>query len=402
MNYVERRTQSSLAAILPHLDVELTERCNNACMHCYINLSAADDAARRREFSTDEWQDIFRQAADLGTLSIRFTGGEPLLREDFSELYLSARRLGTKVQLFTNARLLTPELAVLFSRIPPLQKIEITVYGLTPATYDAAACSPGAYQEFRQGLELLLQYQVPFIVKWALLPPNRHELGEFEQWAAALPWAEASPPSTSMEFDLRARRDSPARNQMIERLRPAPEEAVAHSTRDAERYRREMAQFFARFTRPPGDTLFTCGAGHSLHVDAYGHIQGCMLLRDPALTVDARLVSLARALTDLPARLGALKATHPAYLERCARCFLRGLCESCPAKSWMEHGALDIPVDYHCQIAHTQARFLGLLSSSENAWEIVDWQERVSMLQLDEVSVSSIKQQNIPLSESPP
>jgi hypothetical protein len=127
-----------------------------------------------------------------------------------------------------------------------------------------------------------------------------------------------------------------------------------------------------------------------------------MLLRDPALTVDARLVSLARALTDLPARLGALKATHPAYLERCARCFLRGLCESCPAKSWMEHGALDIPVDYHCQIAHTQARFLGLLSSSENAWEIVDWQERVSMLQLDEVSVSSIKQQNIPLSESPP
>ena len=140
-------------SLLSHLDVELTERCNNACIHCYINLPEHDAQAKARELTTEEWQDILRQAADLGALSVRITGGEPLLREDFIELYLFARRLGLKVLLFTNARLITPGLADLFAHIPPLRKIEVTVYGMHPETYDAVTCTPGSYAQFRRGVE---------------------------------------------------------------------------------------------------------------------------------------------------------------------------------------------------------------------------------------------------------
>ena len=49
-----------------------------------------------------------------------------------------------------------------------------------------------------------------------------------------------------------------------------------------------------------------------------------------------------------------------------------------PWKSWSENGTLDTQVEYLCQVAHTQARFLGLLSKSENAWEVRDWKERVA------------------------
>jgi radical SAM protein with 4Fe4S-binding SPASM domain len=380
VSYVERRTSPSIAPDLYHLDVELTERCNNACQHCYINLPAAHPACTR-ELTTAQWLDLFGQAAGLGALSVRFTGGEPLLRPDFAELYLAARRLGLKVQLFTNARLLTPELADLLRRVPPLAKIEITVYGMSAASYDAAACAPGAYAQFRRGVDLLLEHAVPFIVKWAMLPPNRHEWREFEHWAHSLPWTE-DPPKPTTQFDLRARRDSPSHSRQIERLRLDPEEVLAFMLRDELSYRREMEQFCSRFTRPPGDKLFTCGAGHSLCVDAYGRIQGCMLLRAPELTLDGRLRpdALRHALLELPQRLGALRAQHRLYLERCARCFLRGLCESCPAKSWMEHGALDIPVDYHCQVAHAQARYLGLLGPAEFAWQVPDWSARLSAL----------------------
>ncbi len=139
--------------ILDHLDIELTERCNNACLHCYINLPENDPLAQSRELTTEEWKGILSQAAELGALTVRFTGGEPLLRDDFAELYLFTRRLGIKVLLFTNARLVTAELADLFARIPPLEKIEISVYGMHPETYDAVACSPGAYEEFRKGVD---------------------------------------------------------------------------------------------------------------------------------------------------------------------------------------------------------------------------------------------------------
>jgi len=65
-----------------------------------------------------------------------------------------------------------------------------------------------------------------------------------------------------------------------------------------------------------------------------------------------------------------MRATNPEYLNRCARCFLKGLCDQCPAKAWQEHGALDTPVEYLCGVAHAQARYLGLLGADERAWEL--------------------------------
>jgi len=89
--------------LLGRLDMELTERCNNNCIHCCINLPADDQAARERELSTAQIIAILTEAASLGCMTVRYTGGEPLLREDFEELYLFARRLGLKVLLFTKS-----------------------------------------------------------------------------------------------------------------------------------------------------------------------------------------------------------------------------------------------------------------------------------------------------------
>jgi radical SAM protein with 4Fe4S-binding SPASM domain len=362
--------------MLGQLDVELTERCNNDCIHCCINLPMDDRAAQEREMTTDEVKDVLAEAAALGCLSVRFTGGEPLLRDDFEKLYLFARRQGMKVLLFTNARLLTPALADLFTRIPPGELVEVTVYGMGPESYEAVSRVPGSYAEFRRGVDLLLGRRVPFIVKGALLPPNRDEMDEFERWAATIP-AMDRPPSYSMFFDLRARRDSRAKNRQIAGLRLSPEEGLAVLSRRRDEYLDEMAQFCAKFMGPAGDKLFACGAGQGACIDAYGRAQMCMMLRHPDTTYDLKTGTLRDALTSFFPRLRQTRATNPDYLARCARCFLKGLCEQCPAKSWTEHGTLDTPVEYLCVVAHAQARDLGLLRGGERAWEVSDWRARV-------------------------
>ncbi len=362
--------------LLGRLDVELTERCNNNCVHCYINRPESDGRAKARELLTREWQRILGEAAALGALSVRFTGGEPLLREDFPDLYLFARRLGLRVILFTNARLITPELAGLLARVPPLEKVEITVYGMHPASYEVVSRAPGSYAQFRHGVELLLAAGVPFLVKGTQLPPTRDEREEFEAWAATLPGMDGTPGYVGA-LDARGRRDSAARNRLIVNLRVSPTEWVRFLARRPERYRRDMAEFCSRFLGPGGDRLFDCGAGQTVSVDAYGTLQPCMTLRDPALAYDLSNGSLREALTDVFPRLRDMRATNPQYLARCARCFLKGVCEQCPAKSWAEHGTLDSPVEYLCEMAHEQARYLGLLAEGERAWEVSDGAERV-------------------------
>jgi len=349
--------QKPIASRLGSLDMELTERCNNDCIHCCINLPVNDRAAKAREMTTDQVKAILKEAADLGCLRVRFTGGEPLLRSDFEALYLYARRLGIKVLLFTNARLITPQLADLFAHIPPLVTIEITVYGMHKESYEAVTRVPGSFAQFRRGVDLLLDRKVPFVVKAALLPPNRHEMEELETWVATIPWMD-HPPGYAMTFDPRNRRDDADRNTLITSLRLTPEEAVAVLTRDPDKYRREMEAFSSKFMGPAGDVLF--GWSPALTVDLIGGGDGPL-----------------RAALDVFSRLPEMRATNPEYLERCAVCFLKGLCEQCPAKSWAEHGTLDTPVEYLCAVAHAQARWLGWLAEGERAWEVSDWRERI-------------------------
>jgi len=369
--------------LLGRLDIELTERCNNNCIHCCINLPADDQAAREKELSTADIQEILKETALLGCFTVRFTGGEPLLRDDFEELYLFARKQGLKVLLFTNATLITPHLAELFTRIPPLELIEITVYGMKKESYEAVTRAPGSFKAAWRGINLLLEKKVPFVVKSALLPPNKGEMEEFEIWAATIPWMD-KPPSYSMFFDLRNRRDSEAKNRLIESMRLSPEEGLRVLTRNPEKYRKSMREFCSKFTKPPGNKLFSCGAGTGGGcVDAYGNFQPCLPLRHPDTVYDLKKDSLRDALTCFFPDMRERKAENPYYLARCARCFLKGLCEQCPAKSWMEHGTLDTPVEYLCKVAHAQARYLGLVNEGENAWEVRDWRERIRDFSLE-------------------
>jgi radical SAM protein with 4Fe4S-binding SPASM domain len=200
-------------------------------------------------------------------------------------------------------------------------------------------------------------------------------MDEFETWAATIPGMDKRP-GYSMNFDLRARHDDPAKNKRIAALRLSPDETVAMLAKDP-KYVSGMQEFCGKFMRPPGDKIFSCGAGHGTCVDSYGMAQMCLPLRHQDMVCDLRDYSLREALTDVFPRLREGKAVNPEYLRRCSVCFLKGLCEQCPAKSWMEYGTLDTPVEYLCEVAHAQARYLGLIGVVEKAWEVTDWRERI-------------------------
>ncbi len=364
------------AGKLRHLDIELTERCNNNCVHCCINLPLDDEKARQSEMTLEQIQDILKQAADLGCLTVRFTGGEPLIRPDFNIIYEFTRRLGIRVQLFTNARLITPGLAQLFAQIPPLEKIEVTVYGLREESYNANTQQINGFKSYQRGIELLQAYKIPFVVKTVLLPANQNELPEFEIWAKSLPWSDGAP-LVSMFYDLRNRRDDPIKNKQIAKLRVSPQKGVDYMMRNESEWQ-DFKQTYGKtlpgFSR---SRLFTCSARRGqLCIDAYGRVQACMGLRAPELVQPAG-TPLSDALEHFKS-LQEIRSANPEYINRCGKCFLRNLCEQCPAKSWSESGELDTPVEYLCEITHELARRLGWLRAGERSWKVNDWQLRLS------------------------
>lgn len=367
----EARLWPSRRPALTRLDIELTERCNNDCVHCSVNRPAGDREARGREWGAESWKKLLDEAAALGCLVVRLTGGEPLLRDDFEEIYVHARRLGLRVMIFTNATLVTPGLARLLEDMPPLEAVEVSVYGMKKETYEAVTRAPGSFDAFRRGLGLLRENGVPFIVKGAVLPATRGEMDEFEAWAAGLPGA-AGLPSHALLFDLRSRREG-LKNALISSLRTDADEFVRFSRRHGEEAVGEWRDLCARSGGGRGGRLFSClPSGGSAAVDPYGQLQYCLSLRHPATVYDLAAGSLREAVTEFLPAVRDMRSAGRAYLERCGRCFLKGLCEQCPAKSWAEHGTLDTPVEYFCGIAHAQAVAAGLLEPGEKAWTVTD------------------------------
>ncbi len=99
--------------------LELTHRCNLACVHCYVNLPANDPDARNRELTYEECCRVIDAMVVEGCLFLLITGGEPLLRRDFRDIYLYAKRSGLLITLFTNGCMLTPDTVDFLAETPP-------------------------------------------------------------------------------------------------------------------------------------------------------------------------------------------------------------------------------------------------------------------------------------------
>ena len=81
---------------------ELTYRCPLACPYCSNPLELA---RYRNELTTAEWLRVLSEAAQLGVVQVHFSGGEPLLRKDLSELVRHARQHDLYSNLSTGAAL---------------------------------------------------------------------------------------------------------------------------------------------------------------------------------------------------------------------------------------------------------------------------------------------------------
>jgi radical SAM protein with 4Fe4S-binding SPASM domain len=342
-------------------DLEITARCNNDCRHCYINLPPHDGAATAAELSTDEILDIARQAVAMGAVWCLLTGGEPLLRDDFAEIYLGLKRLGLLLGVFTNACLVTPAHVELFRRYPP-RDIEVSVYGATRETYEAVTRRPGSYAAFVRGLDLLLEGGVKVRLKAMALRSTAHELDEISRFCR-----ERTKDYYRFDPLLHLRFDGdPVRNAEIRAERLSPEEVVAVERADEERFgalRRGCADgelINAEFEHQGCDHLFHCAAGNGSFTVGYdGAFRLCSSLWHPDTVYDLRRGTLREAWQEWVPHVRDLRGSNPEFLEKCRRCALVNLCLWCPAHAALESGAMDDWVDYFCQVAHARAAALG-------------------------------------------
>lgn len=336
-------------------DIEITARCNNNCRHCYINLPANDQVARSKELTLREIESIADQATSLGAFWVLLSGGEPLLRKDFADIYMSLKRKGLLVSVFTNACLINSDHVSLFRKYPP-RDIEVTVYGVTPDTYERVTRRPGSFKAFMKGLNLLTESGVRVRLKAMAIRSNFRELPEIAAFCR-------SRTKDYFRFDpqLHLRYDADDRRNMdIRSERLSPDEIVELEKADNERFSALQngcdKLILDDLAHVNCDHLFHCGAGNeSFSVSYEGQFRLCSSLWAPQTLYDLRKGTISDAWNRHVPEVRNLRSRRQEFLEGCRRCPIVNLCLWCPAHSYLETGQMDSLVDYFCKVAHSRA-----------------------------------------------
>ena len=338
--------------------LETTARCNNICRHCYINLPERDADARDHELSLDQIKDIADQAVDLGAVWCLITGGEPLLRDDFEEMYLYLKRRGLLVSVFTNGTLIGPEHVALFQKYPP-RDLEITVYGVSREIYGRVTRRPDLFDAFEGGVNQLLDAGVKVNLKAVPIQANLEQYPEIAGFCR-------KHTSRSFRFDplihLRFDRDE-AKNREIREQRLTAEQIARLEREDEKRHAvlEKNCDTLIMPEPPHRDRpyLFGCGAGLSdFVVSCDGYFRLCSSLWHPDCMYDLKQGTVKEARQTLVPKVRSMTSASPVFADNCAKCSLINLCLWCPAHAWLETGHMEQPCAYFCGVAEERGKIV--------------------------------------------
>jgi radical SAM protein with 4Fe4S-binding SPASM domain len=137
------------------MDLALTFRCQNKCVHCYTGGSH-----ETTELSTQEWKTIITKLGEIGVFIVTFTGGEPTLREDLPDLLRFAQENGIVTGLITNGRRLACQDYVQRLEGAGLDFVQVTLESHRATVHDRIVGVKGSWAETVGGIKNALATEI--------------------------------------------------------------------------------------------------------------------------------------------------------------------------------------------------------------------------------------------------
>lgn len=330
---------------------EITSRCNLDCKMCYIHCRESDAAAASLEKPAGWWLSLAKNAKDRGMLLALITGGEPLLRPDFSEIYLGLKSMGLLVSINTNGTLISEKEVELFKSFPP-QRINISLYGTSEEAYNRLCGNGKAYFSVTNAVKSLVSAGVPVKLNYTVNPLNVGEGAGI--WSFANEMGVPVQPTFYMF--------PPVRCVKCDTLRLSPRDAAKaqlewHRRRLGENTFKEVVNHLnftaLRESEPECGERIACRAGSaSFWVTWKGELTPCGMMNSPSVTLDSPEAFNA-AWDEIR---GEREKIH--LPKECSACDLRAICDVCAAVTSAESGKFDGIPRYVCEKAKSYGELI--------------------------------------------
>ena len=333
--------------------VDLTYRCNERCIHCYL------DHEDHGEMKTDEIKNVLEQLAQSGTLFLTLSGGEIFLRDDLFELLEFARSLHFDISLKTNALLIDAERARKL-RALSVRRIQISIYSAEPAVHDAITKVRGSLERTLTAIRFLQAEGLQVKIACPLMKQNLMAYRNVQALAAELgvPYVLDMTITPKMDGDMSLLQLRNPAQDLLPILQDPTLNPPSSSQDSAQAAQLATGSATSSGIESQAYEDIPCSAGHnSCYISPYGEVFPCVQM--PVATGNLRQQRFDEIWFKSP-EMERVRAVRESQLPVCSKCSIRQYCERCPGLAQMEGGDLLGAYERACDLAELKAGLAGV------------------------------------------
>ena len=165
-----------------NLQFELSSRCNERCIHCYIPNEKKNHG---EDMSSSKVKELIDEYVDMGGIHVTFSGGEAFLHKELLDLVRYCRDKDLKVSILSNL------IAVTDKQIEELKElnislIQVSLYSMDPKKHDFVTTVKGSLEKTKRVIEKLVAADIPVQISCPIMKANQDGYEDVLEYAKSL------------------------------------------------------------------------------------------------------------------------------------------------------------------------------------------------------------------------
>jgi len=182
----------------PHLvsmQIEITSRCNERCVHCYI-----PHQNKLHDMEESLFYNVLEQCREMGVLDLTLSGGEPMCHPHFTDFLSKLKEYDFTVAILSNLTMLNDKILDVMKGQHSFD-IQTSLYSMKPEIHDSITQMPGSFLKTRDAILRLIDNDIPLHINCPTMKQNKNCYGD------VLEWAHGHKIKTSTDYIMMARYD---------------------------------------------------------------------------------------------------------------------------------------------------------------------------------------------------
>jgi radical SAM protein with 4Fe4S-binding SPASM domain len=348
---VIRRAQKSTQEYLeehfkdkPHLtslQIELSSRCNERCVHCYIpHENKISDIGPALFYA------VLDQCRDMGVLSLTLSGGEPMMHKHFCEFLRRAKEYDFSLNILSNLTLLNDEI-IAEMKANRLSSVQVSLYSMNHDRHDSITKLPGSFYKTRDAILKLIENDIPLQISCPTMKQNK------DSYVDVLNWAHDHKCRATTDYIMMARYDHTTGNLDNRLSLDEVGKVINDIIENDETYQKEVcgADFDVRDQRDRSNDIVCGVCVASICMVANGNVYPCAGWQDYVVG-NVRETPL-QDIWDNSPKVQYLRGLRKKDFPKCSNCAGKGFCAMCMVRNANENPTGDpLKINEHfCKVA---------------------------------------------------